>query len=58
LNVVQVENEDDYERWAVLLQHAARLEGGVTRNSSPSSIDLVRSVHDCFLAKFPLYQYH
>jgi pre-mRNA-processing factor 39 len=34
---------------------AAELEGGVTRNSSPSAIELVRNVFDCFLAKFPLF---
>lgn len=34
---------------------ASELEGGVTRNSSPSAIELVRNVFDCFLAKFPLF---
>jgi pre-mRNA-processing factor 39 len=31
------------------------LEGGVTRNSSPSSIELVRNAFNCFLSKFPLF---
>ncbi|KAH7077311.1 hypothetical protein FB567DRAFT_534997 [Paraphoma chrysanthemicola] len=50
-----VENEDDFERWEVLVNRAADLEGGVNRNSSPSAIELVRNVYDCFLAKFPLF---
>lgn len=27
----------------------------MNRNSSPSAIELVRNVYDCFLAKFPLF---
>jgi pre-mRNA-processing factor 39 len=52
---VQVENEDDFERWEALVTRASDLEGGVTRNSSPSAIELVRNVYDCFLTKFPLF---
>lgn len=51
----QVENEDDFERWEALVARASELEGGVTRNSSPSAIELVRNVYDCFLTKFPLF---
>ncbi|KAL6706865.1 hypothetical protein ACN47E_005008 [Coniothyrium glycines] len=50
-----VENEDDFERWEALVTRASELEGGVTRNSSPSAIELVRNVYDCFLTKFPLF---
>ncbi|KAF2831965.1 hypothetical protein CC86DRAFT_451629 [Ophiobolus disseminans] len=50
-----VENEDDFEKWEALITRASELEGGVTRNSSPSAIELVRNVYDCFLAKFPLF---
>ncbi|KAH7073019.1 hypothetical protein BKA63DRAFT_516197 [Paraphoma chrysanthemicola] len=50
-----IENEDDFERWEVLVTRAANLEDGVNRNSSPSAIELVRNVYDCFLAKFPLF---
>ncbi|KAH8731431.1 hypothetical protein GQ44DRAFT_698733 [Phaeosphaeriaceae sp. PMI808] len=50
-----VENEDQFERWEALVARACELEGGVTRNSSPSAIELVRNVYDCFLAKFPLF---
>ncbi|CAN9390543.1 unnamed protein product [Alternaria sp. RS040] len=50
-----VENEDDFERWEALVTRASDLEGGVTRNSSPSAIELVRNVYDCFLTKFPLF---
>jgi pre-mRNA-processing factor 39 len=51
----QVENEDKFEEWEVLVTRASELEGGVTRNSSPSAIELVRNVYDCFLNKFPLF---
>ncbi|KAH9860587.1 hypothetical protein J1614_011918 [Plenodomus biglobosus] len=50
-----IENEDDFERWEALVTRASELEGGVTRNSSPSAIELVRNVYDCFLTKFPLF---
>ncbi|KAF1943620.1 TPR-like protein [Clathrospora elynae] len=50
-----VENEDDFEKWETLVTRASELEGGVTRNSSPSAIELVRNVYDCFLTKFPLF---
>ncbi|KAF2710455.1 TPR-like protein [Pleomassaria siparia CBS 279.74] len=50
-----VENEDDFEKWEALVLRASDLEGGVTRNSSPSAIELVRNVFDRFLAKFPLF---
>ncbi|KAF1924342.1 pre-mRNA-processing factor 39 [Didymella exigua CBS 183.55] len=50
-----IENEDEFERWEVLVTRASELEGGVTRNSSPSAIELVRNVYDCFLQKFPLF---
>jgi pre-mRNA-processing factor 39 len=50
-----VENEDDFEKWEALVTRASELEGGVTRNSSPSAIELVRNVYDCFLTKFPLF---
>lgn len=52
---LQVESEDEFERWEALIARASDLEGGVTRNSSPSAIELVRNVYDCFLAKFPLF---
>ncbi|CAI6341626.1 unnamed protein product [Periconia digitata] len=48
-------HEDEFEKWEALLNRAMELEGGVMRNSSPSSIELVRNVYDCFLAKFPLF---
>jgi hypothetical protein len=51
----QIENEDEFERWEALVTRATELEGGVTRNSSPSSIELVRNAYNCFLAKFPLF---
>lgn len=51
----QIENEDDFERWEALVLRAHDLEGGVTRNSSPSSIELLRDTFNCFLAKFPLF---
>lgn len=51
----QVESEDEFEKWEALVKGASELEGGVTRNSSPSAIELVRNVYDCFLAKFPLF---
>lgn len=50
-----MENEDEFERWEALVTRATELEGGVTRNSSPSSIELVRNAYNCFLAKFPLF---
>ncbi|KAJ4344413.1 uncharacterized protein N0V89_012155 [Didymosphaeria variabile] len=50
-----IENEDEFERWEALVTRATELEGGVTRNSSPSSIELVRNAYNCFLAKFPLF---
>ena len=37
------------------MTRATELEGGVTRNSSPSSIELVRNAFNHFLAKFPLF---
>lgn len=52
---LQVENEDEFERWEAIVTRASELEGGVTRNSSPSAIELVRNVYDCFLQKFPLF---
>ena len=55
LNSTQIENEDDFEKWEALVTRASDLEGGVNRNSSPSAIELVRNVYDCFLAKFPLF---
>lgn len=54
-DVLQVAAEDEFEPWEALVLRAADLEGGVTRNSSPSAIELVRNVFDCFLAKFPLF---
>jgi pre-mRNA-processing factor 39 len=51
----QAENEDDFEKWEALVTRASELEGGVTRNSSPSAIELIRNVYDCFLTKFPLF---
>lgn len=51
----KVENEDEFDRWEALVARASELEGGVTRNSSPSAIELVRNVYDCFLQKFPLF---
>ena len=36
------------------MRAAESLEGGLNRNSSPSSIAATRSVYDKFLAKFPL----
>jgi pre-mRNA-processing factor 39 len=50
-----VENEDEFDRWEALVTRASELEGGVTRNSSPSAIELVRNAYDCFLQKFPLF---
>jgi pre-mRNA-processing factor 39 len=51
----KVENEDEFDRWEALVTRASELEGGVTRNSSPSAIELVRNAYDCFLQKFPLF---
>ncbi|KAF2197761.1 hypothetical protein GQ43DRAFT_190895 [Delitschia confertaspora ATCC 74209] len=48
-------NEDDFDLWAQLVTYVEGLEGGLTRNSSPSSIELFRNVYDHFLAKFPLF---
>ncbi|KAF3006002.1 hypothetical protein E8E13_010525 [Curvularia kusanoi] len=50
-----VEKEDEFDRWEALVARASDLEGGVTRNSSPSAIELVRNVYDAFLQKFPLF---
>ncbi|KAF2795624.1 TPR-like protein [Melanomma pulvis-pyrius CBS 109.77] len=50
-----IENEDDFDKWETLVVRATDLEGGITRNSSPAAIELVRNVFDCFLAKFPLF---
>ncbi|KAH4908302.1 hypothetical protein HBI80_055800 [Parastagonospora nodorum] len=50
-----IADEDDFEKWETLINRASDLEGGVTRNSNPSAIELVRNVYDCFLAKFPLF---
>ncbi|KAF2016012.1 hypothetical protein BU24DRAFT_346131 [Aaosphaeria arxii CBS 175.79] len=47
--------EDEFEHWEALVTRVSDLEGGVTRNSSPSVIELLRNVFDCFLAKFPLF---
>ena len=52
---MQRKSEDEFEKWEALVLRAIELEGGVTRNSSPASIDLVRKLFDCFLAKFPLF---
>jgi hypothetical protein len=52
---LQVASEDEFEKWEPLVSRASDLEGGVTRNSSPSAIELVRNVYNCFLAKFPLF---
>ncbi|KAF2645685.1 hypothetical protein P280DRAFT_476186 [Massarina eburnea CBS 473.64] len=49
------ESEDEFEKWEALVLRAMELEGGVTRNSSPQAIELVRNLFDCFLAKFPLF---
>ncbi|PSN60574.1 hypothetical protein BS50DRAFT_579103 [Corynespora cassiicola Philippines] len=49
-----IANEDELEKWEALLNRALDLEGGVTRNSHPNAIDLVRDVFNLFLAKFPL----
>lgn len=54
-DLLKIENEDEFDRWEVLVSRASELEGGVTRNSSPSAIELVRNVYDCFLQKFPLF---
>jgi len=51
----QIADEDDFEKWEILINRASDLDGGVHRNSSPSAIELVRNVYDCFLAKFPLF---
>ncbi|KAF1950689.1 TPR-like protein [Byssothecium circinans] len=48
-------SENEFEKWEALVLRAMELEGGVTRNSSPTSIDLVRKLFDSFLAKFPLF---
>lgn len=52
---LQVEHEDEFEKWEALVNRAMNLEGGVTRNSNPSAIELVRNVYDLFLGKFPLF---
>ncbi|KAF2474744.1 uncharacterized protein BDR25DRAFT_322906 [Lindgomyces ingoldianus] len=49
------EDEDNFEKWEALVTFCEGLEGGITRNSSPSAIDIVRNVFDCFLAKYPLF---
>ena len=54
-NSVKALKEDDYDLWEALVHRASDLEGGVTRNASPSAIELVRNVYDCFLSKFPLF---
>jgi pre-mRNA-processing factor 39 len=54
-DMYKIADEDNYERWEALISRASELEGGVTRNSSPSAIELVRNVFDCMLAKFPLF---
>lgn len=54
-DIPQVENEDEFERWEALVTRATELEGGVTRNSSPSAIELIRNTFNHFLAKFPLF---
>ena len=52
---MKVENENVYDRWEALVNRACDLEGGVTRNSHPAAIQLVREVYDAFLEKFPLF---
>ena len=52
---MKAQNEDSFENWEALVTRATDLEGGVTRNASPSAIELVRNVYDCFLEKFPLF---
>ncbi|KAF2176691.1 TPR-like protein [Zopfia rhizophila CBS 207.26] len=49
------ENEDEFAPWEALVTTVESLEGGLTRNSSPSAIELVRNVYDCLLAKFCLF---
>jgi pre-mRNA-processing factor 39 len=52
---MQAGDEDEFEKWEALVTRVSNLEGGVTRNSSPSAIELLRNVYDCFLAKFPYF---
>ena len=40
-NSVKAQKEDDYDLWEALVHRASDLEGGVTRNASPSAIELV-----------------
>ncbi|KAF2141724.1 uncharacterized protein K452DRAFT_32783 [Aplosporella prunicola CBS 121167] len=54
LNQKLFENPDDFDAWEKVVRAAESLEGGLNRNSSPSSIAATRSVYDKFLAKFPL----
>ena len=46
---------DEFENWEKLVRAVEGLEGGLNRNSSPQAITAARSIHDRFLAKFPLF---
>jgi pre-mRNA-processing factor 39 len=48
-------NPDEFENWEKLVRAVEGLEGGLNRNSSPQAITAARSIHDRFLAKFPLF---
>ena len=55
LELQQLADDDDFERWEKLVRSAASQEdGSLNRNSNPSAISTARDVYDKFLAKFPL----
>ncbi|KAK0703279.1 hypothetical protein B0T26DRAFT_756839 [Lasiosphaeria miniovina] len=45
---------DNFEYWEKLVRACEQLDGGINRNSHPWAIEMVRSVYNRFLRKYPL----
>ncbi|KAJ5895101.1 hypothetical protein N7495_006792 [Penicillium taxi] len=54
LEIELSQDPDNFEIWERLLNTTEAVDGGVTRNSHPQAIQMVRNVYDRLLTKFPL----
>ena len=54
-NDAVIDTPDSYEAWERLVRTTESLEGGVSRQSTPQHVAVLRSVYDRFLGKFPLF---
>lgn len=54
-NDAVVDAPDGYDGWERLVRVTESLEGGVSRQSTPQHVAVVRSVYDRFLGRFPLF---